>query len=421
MTYEESLAYISGLESRGWKLGLERTTAFLNALGLESFLRGDERPKYIHVAGTNGKGSTTAYVQAALVGAGLRTGAFFSPFVVDPRERVQLDRDLISCDRFAELVSMIRPVAESFEASEFGPITEFEFKTAVGFCAWEQAKVEAVALEVGLGGRLDSTNVIDPACSIIVSIGLDHMHILGDTVEKIAFEKAGIVKPGRPLVLGTVPPSARRVILEVAEAAEAPVWEFGREIRMEGENLVTPAGRVGPVRPSMVGVHQLHNCALALAALQRADIPITTEVLAAIETAFAPGRFEVHTIRGKTVVFDGAHNEDSGKALAETMRQRFPGKRFAMVTGMLRGHEVTDFYPAFWGQAADVFVSPIDNPRARDTVELESELMELGFAARACESPEDAMNRAIASNAELIVVTGSFYLVGDLLAKFARS
>ncbi|HEY0866603.1 MAG TPA: hypothetical protein VGE01_04465, partial [Fimbriimonas sp.] len=220
MTYPEALAYVSGLEPRGWRLGLDRMQAFIDRAGLSQNVgrppgtdpAGKPGARFIHVAGTNGKGSVTAFLQSMLVEHGYRTGAFFSPYVVDPRERVQFGRSLISESDFASVVAHLKPIAESFSETEFGGITEFEFKTAVGVEYWRRKRCEWVALEVGLGGRLDATNVVHPACSAIVSIGYDHTQILGDTLEKIAFEKAGIVKPETPLVVGDVPEPARRVI-----------------------------------------------------------------------------------------------------------------------------------------------------------------------------------------------------------------
>ena len=418
MTYKQALKYISSLESRGWKLGMERTAEFVNRLGLVPFLRGNDRPKYIHIAGTNGKGSTTAYVQHAAHAAGLRTGAFFSPFVVDPRERVQFGLELIPKDEFARITSLIKATVDEMDTTDFGGVTEFELKTAIGFWYWQERQCELVSLEVGLGGRLDSTNVVDPACAIIVSIGMDHMHILGDTLELIAREKAGIIKPGRPLVLGETPAEARAAILEVARENNAEVWEFGHEIRLEGETLVTPAGTYGPVRPGLFGAKQPHNAALAISALQLAGVATTEAVLGGIATAFAPGRFQMATIQGKTVVFDGAHNVDSALVLRQSLDTRFGDRKYAIVTSMLRGHEAQPFYESFIGPCTRAEVAPLDNPRARATEEIAAEIENLGISATPHDSLERAMASALDGPEDLIVVTGSFYLVGDAINQF---
>lgn len=222
MTYDESLAWIAGLQGRGWRLGLDRMRAFVRAAGLEDVLGGPESPiQYLHVAGTNGKGSVTAYLQSMLVAQGYKTGGYFSPYVVDPRERIQIGGELISRDEFASVATELREVAERFDQTEQGGITEFEFKTAMGFLAWKRAGVEVVALEVGLGGRLDATNVVTPKACAIVSISLDHTSILGNTEAEIAGEKAGILKPGVTGVLGTVNKEAEAAIKEVAKGAGA--------------------------------------------------------------------------------------------------------------------------------------------------------------------------------------------------------
>lgn len=418
MTYEQALKYISSLESRGWKLGMERTAEFMKRLGLVPFLRGEERPKYIHIAGTNGKGSTTAYVQHAAHAAGLRTGAFFSPFVVDPRERVQFGLELIPKEEFARITTLLKTTVDEMDTTDFGGVTEFELKTAIGFWYWQEQQCELVSLEVGLGGRLDSTNVVDPACAIIVSIGMDHMHILGDTLELIAREKAGIIKPGRPLVLGETPPEARAAILEVARENNAEVWEFGHEIRLEGETLVTPAGTYGPVRPGLFGAKQPHNAALAISALQLAGVATTDAVLNGIATAFAPGRFQTATIQGKTVVFDGAHNVDSALVLRQSLDARFGDRKYAIVTSMLRGHEAQPFYESFIGPFTRAEVAPLDNPRARATEEIAAEIDNLGISATPHDSLERAMASALDGPEDLVVVTGSFYLVGDAINQF---
>ncbi|MBC8064854.1 MAG: bifunctional folylpolyglutamate synthase/dihydrofolate synthase, partial [Chlorobia bacterium] len=230
MTYEKALAYIASLETRGWRLGLDRMQEFANRLGLPGSLGEVGGPQFIHVAGTNGKGSVTAYLQSMLIESGYSTGSFFSPFVYDPRERVQIGRRLIPKSIFALLTEWIRPFGESLTETKFEGVTEFEFKTAMGFQFWKEMEAEWVALEVGLGGRLDSTNIVTPRCSVIVSIGKDHTHILGDTYHQIAEEKAGIIKPGVSVIVGEMPEEALLTILKIAQERGSEAWVFGREI-----------------------------------------------------------------------------------------------------------------------------------------------------------------------------------------------
>jgi dihydrofolate synthase/folylpolyglutamate synthase len=413
MTYPEALAAIAALEPRGWKLGLERMTEFVRRIGLEAAVDGTRR-KYVHVAGTNGKGTTTAYVQSVLVAAGLRTGGFFSPYVLDPRERVQLNGQLIPTDRFAELTQELLGAAAQFDDSEFGGISEFEFKTALGFLYWEREGADWVALETGLGGRLDSTNVVTPSASIIVSIGLDHQALLGDTVELIAFEKAGIIKPGRPVVVGQMPEGARNVILRVASERQSPAWRFGEEIRVEGETLHTPAGSIEGLETQLVGVWQLHNLALAIAALQMAEAQVDHDaILRGARMATIPGRFQRVTHQGAEYILDGAHNEDSAIALARTLEVQLEGKKMTLLTNMLTGHEPEAFYRYLQPHIDKAFVVPIDFHRSRRPVETAEALRDLGIEAQAVDSIEDGLECTEAIG-NTILVTGSFYLVGDV-------
>lgn len=410
MTFEEALAAIAALESRGWKLGLERMEEFVRLLGLERAVR--ER-KYVHVAGTNGKGSTTAYVQSILTASGVKTGAFYSPYVIDSRERVQIDGALIPHDEFAALTEHLMALAKPLETSDHGGISEFEFKTGLGFYYWDRHDCPWIALETGLGGRLDSTNVVTPAVSIIVSIGLDHQNILGDTIEKIAWEKAGIIKPGRPVVVGDMPREAKHVIVDRAKELGCENWSFGEEIQLDGDCLVTPRGRFGRLEPSMQGVWQKHNLALAIAGLQLAEAPITLEGLAkGMRSAWLPGRLQVIERDGKHFVLDGAHNIDSALALNKTLEEKYGDQKFTLMTNMVDGHELAPFYEPLRGRVRKVIVAPISSPRARPVSETAKNLKELGFETEEAHSIPEAVE--LAGGTDPILVTGSFYLVGDV-------
>jgi dihydrofolate synthase/folylpolyglutamate synthase len=369
------------------------------------------------VAGTNGKGSTTAFLQFSLEALGEVAGAFFSPYVVDPRERVQIGTDLISEAEFAEVVTELAPIAESMADGEHGPITEFEFKTAVGFATWARHRCTAVALEVGLGGNYDATNIIETSFPIIVSIGLDHMHILGDTVEKIAFEKAGVIRPGRPVMIGEMADSARAVIEGVARDRGAEPIRFGREIVVEGETVRTPYGAVTGIRPGLYGDRMVHNAALAVSALLAAGYGDHDAIRAGIAATRIPGRFQVEQVGGKTVVLDGGHNPDAARHFVRAFTSRFPGMRAAVVTGMLQGHDPEAFFAEIRPIAAELHLSPIDFFRARDPHTLREHGQGVPTTVHA--SVEDAVSSALASSAELVVVHGSNYLVGEVIRSSA--
>ena len=420
MTYDQALAYIASLEGRGWRLGLDRMEEMVRRSGLSDSIGGPTGPQYIHVAGTNGKGSTTAFLQSILVASGYRTGAFFSPYVVDPRERVQLNREMISKPDLVAVAEKLIPIAESFSETDFGGITEFEFKTAIGFEYWKQKQCEWVALEVGLGGRLDATNVISPRASVIVSIGLDHINILGGTLDKIAYEKAGIIKPGVPIIVGNMPEAAREVILREAREREAPVWLWGRDIRWipEDHAVETPAGRHPGLTPSLVGPIQTHNLTVAIAAIDASGAFVSEEALVeGARLAAIPGRFQVITYQGRTVIFDGAHNPDSANVLVQTLNKLYPDQKIVLVTNMLAGHEPEEFYRTLEPRVQSVHVVPVDFHRSTPVATMVDKLSPIFKNVNGHPTPIEGLNAATkdASESDLIVVTGSFYLVGELL------
>ena len=234
--FASALDALSAMEARGWRLELDRMDELARRLGVPS----GGQPRYLHVTGTNGKGSTTAFIQNILHGQGWVVGGYYSPYVNSVLERVQLGLDPISEADFTDLMELLLPVADGMVGTDFGGPTEFEAKTALGFMYWNHKRCDAVALEVGLGGRLDATNIVDPAVSVIVSIALDHTKILGDTLAAIATEKAGIIKPGRPVIVGDIPEEAAFPIVAKAAQTSSEVWRFGHDIDLKGTTLHLP-------------------------------------------------------------------------------------------------------------------------------------------------------------------------------------
>lgn len=427
MTYEEALAYIASLETRGWRLGLERMQEFANRLGLPGSLGENAGPQFIHVAGTNGKGSVTAYLQSMLIETGYSTGSFFSPFVFDPRERVQIGRRLIPKPIFALLTEWIRPFGESLTDTKFEGVTEFEFKTAMGFQFWKEMEAEWVALEVGLGGRLDSTNIVTPRCSVIVSIGKDHTHILGDSYHQIAVEKAGIIKPGMPVVLGEMPEEALLPILQIARERRSETWVFGREIQLAKDETVgsteeyvvtTPRGSHAGLVPGLVGVMQPHNMALAVAAMDAAG---ATKTLGGLQRgardAFVPGRMQRVHAEDREWLLDGAHNRESARVLAESLRASGDaGRRIVLLTGMVQGHDPIPLFRELAALVAEVIFAPIESRRAVPSQQLLVATGGLFAKSSAKETLDTAIQAAVCATrpGDLILVSGSFYLVGEV-------
>jgi dihydrofolate synthase/folylpolyglutamate synthase len=269
--------------------------------------------------------------------------------------------------------------------------------------------------------------VVAPAASVIVSIGLDHQAILGDTIEKIAYEKAGIIKPGIPLILGSVPEPAARVIREVAAEQHSPVWAFGHEITWDAARkaVTTPEASFEGLEPSLQGLWQSHNLSLAVGALAAARFQLTSSAAkAGAANAYAPGRYEKKRWKGRTVILDGAHNADSAAALLSTLKSDLgPTARVVLLTNMLLGHDPGAFYAPFAGIADSAVIAPVEFHRRRDPAETVSVLKGLGVPAEAVGSVDEALARCLdLPGPEIpILVTGSFYLVGEVVRAMSGS
>jgi dihydrofolate synthase/folylpolyglutamate synthase len=413
LSFPAAVAAIHGLEKRGWRLGLDRMVEVVRLAGLAGAV-GPSAPSFIHVAGTNGKGTTTAFLQSLMVEQGFRTGAFFSPFVYNIRERVQFGREMISEEDFARLTTELLAATESMEGTALEGISEFELKAALGFAYWKEQACDWVALEVGLGGRLDATNVVQSKANIITSIGWDHMAILGNTLEKIAAEKAGILKPGVPVVVGHMDPGPMKVIIECAQEIESPVWRLGHEVLVTADSVETPGAVYRGLKPRLQGSKVRENMALAVAAMEAAGaIKDPARVAVGVELATLPGRYETRMRHGQRFILDGAHNVDSGRVLADSLRA--DGIEDAiLITNMLTGHDPEPFYEALRPFVGRIIVCPIDFPRARTVAETGETLRAMGFETEEASSPLDAILRAQADLGRTVVVSGSFYLVGEI-------
>ncbi|MCX7925399.1 MAG: bifunctional folylpolyglutamate synthase/dihydrofolate synthase [Fimbriimonadales bacterium] len=462
MDFTEAVRYIESLSIQGWRLGNARFEAFLERLG-------NPHLKYpcVHITGTNGKGSTTTLVSAILRAAGYRVGTYISPHVFDIRERILIGGELVSKELFTEGVASMRPLIERLNDTEYGQVTEFEIKTALAFWAFEQAQVDIAVLEVGLGGRMDATNVITPEVSVIVSIGLDHTDRLGPTHRDIAYEKAGIIKPGRPVVSGAMHPDAIEMIQRVAQAQGAPLYpvrgtgvppvrvlEQGAQatgdetpVRVlerdaqatQDEFLYTPlpsptdsAVRVRrgeweiALQPYLIGDYQRHNtaCAVAAAVLLRERgyaIP-DAAIERGVSEARLPGRLQV-VAESPRIVLDGAHNPDAAAVLAKALPRLFKYRRLVLVFGMLTPHEPSDTLRHLLPLADIVIFTPLASPRTH-TAETLLQSAQAWLEAHprrnpplllTASEPQQAFRQAreFAELDDLILITGSFYLVGE--------
>ncbi len=414
--YQDALQYLFARTTGGYKFGLERTLALLDALG-----NPHRDVPALHVAGTNGKGSAVATAGALLRATGLRVGTYTSPHLVDFRERIVTDDAPIPGDRVVEFVERWTPLVERIGA------TFFEATTVLAFAYFRDQAVDVALIETGLGGRLDTTNVIDPVSAGVVSIGFDHMEYLGDTLEAIAAEKAGIFKPGRPAVIGEPDPHIRAFLAARAREAGASdvrvVAErtYVDDLRVDAhgtEFTLTALGDRRRLRTPLTGAHQAPNLAFTLEWLDAAG-PRYAVSLADAEAHLAaisiPGRFQ----QLGRFLFDVAHNAAGARVLSETLaRVRLPAPVVAVVCA-LRDKEWRDMLLALRAQVAGfVFTNAPTAPESRawnlgEVAEF-ARREQLSFAV------EPDFDRALALGAEqgkTVLVTGSFHTVGDAMAR----
>ncbi len=418
MTYEEMEAQLFARARGGMKLGLDRMERALDALG-----RPDRCAPALHVAGTNGKGSVCAMLDAAGRAAGLRTGLYTSPHLERFSERFRVSGEPIADE---ELLRIYCELQDRLPWAFSGPdaLTFFELVTLLGFQHFARARVQLLVIEVGLGGRLDATNVLLPAVACITAIGDDHREFLGDSLGAIAGEKAGILKAGRPAVIARQLPEALASILARAAVVGAPLSLEGRDFGVE----LTPRGPVyqsvgsEPVDivPGLRGAHQRSNTAVALRALELArqqGIPIPRA--AAVEGVAAvrwPGRLETVATHPE-IVLDGAHNPPGAEALAEACRELFAGRRIHLVMGVLADKDVDAILRPLAPHATRIIATTPQSPRALPAGHLAMRVPP-GPLVEVIASPTEALQRATETCGvdDLVLVCGSLYLIGELRA-----
>ena len=426
MDFDEALTYLQGRLRMGVKLGNDRFLALLDRLG-----NPQDRLRVIHIAGTKGKGSTTAMVASVLSIAGYKVGAYLSPYVYDVRERVQINGEMISREDFARWVSVIQPHVEALEGTELGATTEFELKTAIGLCYFAEQAVDFAVLEVGLGGRLDATNVISsPLVTVITNIGLDHTEILGETLGAIAAEKAGIIKEGISCVTGVpVGGEAWQVIERICRERDAPLISIQPPSDdARSLTLTTDRRTLRGVQLQLRGAFQAQNAAAALTALDSIGLealPLVPNEVAqrGLEAAWVPGRLQ-QVSEEPTVVVDVAHNEISASALADALRTYFQAesRRVILVVGLSRNHDPEAFLKPLAGlnPAALIATQPACRPRPAEDIAFAAQALGLPNIATVESSVLDAVRSALnqARPDDLICLTGSFYTVGDVPPAF---
>ena len=416
MTNEEALAKINSRLTFGMKPGLRRIKELLEELGDPQ-----KQLKFAHVAGTNGKGTTCALLSSALREAGYTVGLYTSPYVEDFRERFQINGEKISPQELVEEVELLSPIAEAHDAAG-DTVTEFEFITALAFHWFARRKCDIVVLEVGLGGRFDATNAIDaPEVAVIASISLDHTAILGDTLEQIAFEKAGIVKPGGRLVLYPWQgPGVVETISRICQERGAQLLFPQREYKILEESLSGTTFQAGgeTLRTPFLGEHQVRNALTAgkaLEVLAQRGFPVTEEEKRrGFAKAFLPARMEILSTR-PLCLLDGGHNPGCAAALKDAL-ERFVPQRKAAIIGMMAdkdSHEALRLVAPLFSKI--VTLAP-ENPRslpAEDLARVAGEFCPQVVPAQTC---GEAIARAMKDLGpeDALIVCGSFYLAGEI-------
>jgi dihydrofolate synthase / folylpolyglutamate synthase len=425
MNHSEAVEYLAGKgnEVQMMHLGLHRTRAMMEALGNPQ----DKYPS-IHIAGTNGKGSVAAMLESILRQAGRVTGLYTSPHLVRVEERIRVNGRQISARRFAALATRIRKTETTLLENKIldRPLTTFEFLTCAAFLNFAKARVDIAVFEVGLGGKLDSTNIIHPLVSVITGISLDHQNYLGRTLTKIAGEKAGIIKEGVPVISGCDTPAPRRVICRQAKAVRAPILEAFQDCAIQNQrgkhgrfsfDLRTPRRQYRNLRLSLAGEYQVRNATLAVLAIEALQsFPIKIQdIRAGLAGTVWSGRLDEYQSRRRTLL-DGAHNPEGAQLLRDFLIKE-KEKEVHFVFGVVRDKNIRGIGGAIFPLATSIHLTPLVNTRSAAPAEVAAMHNRYAPRMKIHTNMREALRAAWkeCSASGLVVVTGSLYLVGELL------
>ncbi len=414
-SYEEAVRSLYSLQKFGIKFGLSKTSNLLEALG-----NPQNGQRYIHIAGTNGKGSVASFIASILREAGLRVGLYISPHLVRFTERFTINNKEIAPQKAHDL---IQEVAEAFVPEE--PPTFFEATTAMAISYFAREKTDIAIMEVGMGGRLDATNVIQPLVSVITNISMEHQFYLGSRLLDIAREKAGIIKTGVDVVSAVSQPAVIDLIASVAREKQAPFFRVGKDTRyrvtQSGFHFSGKRRRLNRLPLGLKGPFQARNAALALTALERLEergVHISSRhIHKGLETISWPGRMHVMA-ENPMILIDGAHNPAAARALASAVRSGFQYGRLILVIGVMKDKDIGRLLREIVPVSSYVIYSRPVYPRAADPEVLAAEAESQGKPGEVVQSLSAALDRAreIADPGDLILVTGSLFTVGEALA-----
>ncbi|NYE57274.1 bifunctional folylpolyglutamate synthase/dihydrofolate synthase [Carboxydothermus ferrireducens] len=423
MNYNEALEFLSNLTKFGINLGLGRISELLKRLG-----NPQEKVKVVHIGGTNGKGSVCSLTASVLAEAGYKTGLFTSPHLSRYTERYKINGKEISPERVSKLVMEIRPLLLTMVKEGFEHPTEFEVSTAMAFKYFAEEEVDFVVLEVGLGGLIDSTNVVSrPEVVAITNVGMDHMDYLGNTITEIARVKAGIIKPGVPVVTAATG-EALEVIKEVAKEKNSPLLDVNKDIvlnlkekSLKGQvfDLIYRGETYPEVKIRLLGAHQLLNAKTSFGILnilrEKYNIPVEA-IYRGFSNAAWPGRFE-YIPGNPPVLLDGAHNHDGVRALRQAFTDYFPGVKPVLLLGVLADKEREKVVAELLDLPLEVVVTRPPTPRAGDITVLARLFKEKGVRVKVIEEPTEALSYGLEiaqKHQTLLLITGSLYMIGEI-------
>ncbi|MBS3906837.1 MAG: bifunctional folylpolyglutamate synthase/dihydrofolate synthase [Syntrophaceae bacterium] len=414
--YQRSLDYLYGLEKFGMIFGLTKIEEILEAVG-----NPHREIQAIHIGGTNGKGSTAAIIASILRKEGYRVGLYTSPHLIRFTERMKVNEKEIEKEEVAGLTEWMRQRIET--AGVVPPFTFFDFTTAMVFLYFKQKMVDLAVLEVGLGGRLDSTNVIDPLLSVITNIGKDHEDVLGKGILRIAGEKAGIIKESRPLITAATQPRVLRLFSKICREKKAPFFRVGKEFRyvLAGEGSFSYEGlhrKLWDLSLNLRGSHQMVNATAALGAMEilddlgyRVSNDAIAEGLKAVEW---PGRLEMVSSSPR-VLLDGAHNPEGALSLRESLKKDFQYRRLILLIGIMKDKDVHSILHSLSPLADHIILTRPATDRAASPALLRKALGRNGKKAEVIEDFRKAIDRglSLAGEEDILCITGSLYTVGE--------
>jgi len=420
MDYNQGIEYLRNTHKFGSRLGIESTKELLHRLG-----NPHNEFKSVHVAGTNGKGSVTAMIAHVLTKSGYKTGMFISPSLERFSERIQIDQTEIEDKDVARLIYKVKLVIDEMLQEGYNHPTEFEIVTAIGFLYFAEQNVDIAVVEVGLGGRLDSTNVLTPLISIITSISFDHMEYLGDTLAKIAFEKAGIIKANVPVVVYPQESEAFEVIEKVSNEKNSELFRVSLgNLKVKNSDLASQSfdfpfenEKIEDVTVNLAGSHQILNAATALTALMLLKkMGLTISLTSIKEGIFAtkwPGRLEILQ-KNPLIILDGAHNLSGAKALSHAIDTHLLGKKIVAVIGILKDKQYNEMLEMLGSRVDTVIATNPDNPRALEPSCLAKITSDYCKEIHVEHTIEKAINLGLSliDKEDVLLVTGSLYLIG---------